>query len=489
MALVELSVNTVQPHKHCPFSPTVSVVDTGMAYKYAPPPSSTLPPLSVPVLSKPKALSISTSLVQPSIPSNPHPPIPPLSIPQRSDPQSYGHDYARTQQQQHHTRPFSPAPPPLSMSLSLSQSQSSQPPKPTPGPSRPSLSLQLGFQPPQPSSHPFSHPSPLSISTSSSSASTSRVASPAPMSSLSAISTSTSSSMSYYGCTSPLSPSSDYLTPTSASTSYYTPTSAFPSSSSHSHSRTKSTQLFSPSSANSLGPVPAATALSTRWELSPHGNVSEIIPGLLISDLSIAEDEESLEELGVTHVLSVMPGKVNVPRECRRYKRRTIEHLQVAIYDNPFEELVAHLPKTTDWICEALHPAASSHSSRPAHQRHSSSSSSMLSSGTNTPTPSRPSSRAQHHPHSHSQSYSSPSHLHPSQFQPHPQSQTTQNKVLVHCALGRSRSVSVVCAYLIHTHGYSTDEALELVKRTRSVAQPNSGFVGQLGEWARGVGR
>lgn len=43
MALVELSVNTVQPYTHSPFSPSfgVGVVDDGssMAYKYAPSPS------------------------------------------------------------------------------------------------------------------------------------------------------------------------------------------------------------------------------------------------------------------------------------------------------------------------------------------------------------------------------------------------------------------------------------------------------------------
>lgn len=258
--------------------------------------------------------------------------------------------------------------------------------------------------------------------------------------------------MSYYG-TSPLSPSSDYLTPASASTSYYTPTSAFPSS--HTHSRSNSKIVTSPLSAppHAIPPV----SLKTRWELSPHGNVSEIIPGLLISDLSIAEDAESLSELGVTHVLSVMPGKVNVPLsvgwgEGKEGGGKRIEHLQVPIYDNPFEELVAHLPQTTQWICEALHP----------------------------------------HPHPQSQSYShqhNHSHQHSRQLQraqTHPH-RTTQNKVLVHCALGRSRSVSVVCAYLIHSHGYGPDEALEMVKRLRTVAQPNSGFVGQLGEWARGM--
>ncbi|KAL8242601.1 hypothetical protein R6Q59_012903 [Mikania micrantha] len=52
--------------------------------------------------------------------------------------------------------------------------------------------------------------------------------------------------------------------------------------------------------------------------------------------------------------------------------------------------------------------------------------------------------------------------------------------VLVHCFVGRSRSVTIVVAYLMKKHRMGSSEALNLVKCKRSVAAPNSGFIGQL---------
>ncbi|KAL3507979.1 hypothetical protein ACH5RR_033361 [Cinchona calisaya] len=52
--------------------------------------------------------------------------------------------------------------------------------------------------------------------------------------------------------------------------------------------------------------------------------------------------------------------------------------------------------------------------------------------------------------------------------------------VLVHCFVGRSRSVTVVVAYLMKKHGMSVSQALEHVKSKRPVASPNSGFMLQL---------
>ncbi|KAI3711883.1 hypothetical protein L1987_70432 [Smallanthus sonchifolius] len=52
--------------------------------------------------------------------------------------------------------------------------------------------------------------------------------------------------------------------------------------------------------------------------------------------------------------------------------------------------------------------------------------------------------------------------------------------VLVHCFVGRSRSVTIVVAYLMKTHGMRSSEALNLVKSKRSAAAPNSGFMLQL---------
>jgi protein-tyrosine phosphatase len=51
---------------------------------------------------------------------------------------------------------------------------------------------------------------------------------------------------------------------------------------------------------------------------------------------------------------------------------------------------------------------------------------------------------------------------------------------LVHCWAGISRSVSVVCYYLMVTRNMSYTEAIALVKSKRAIAQPNDGFEDQL---------
>lgn len=53
-------------------------------------------------------------------------------------------------------------------------------------------------------------------------------------------------------------------------------------------------------------------------------------------------------------------------------------------------------------------------------------------------------------------------------------------KLLVHCYQGKSRSVTVCCAYLIKYHNHSLESALELVREVRPIAAPNSGFLTAL---------
>jgi len=52
--------------------------------------------------------------------------------------------------------------------------------------------------------------------------------------------------------------------------------------------------------------------------------------------------------------------------------------------------------------------------------------------------------------------------------------------VLVHCHAGVSRSVSVVCLYLMQNHGMAFFEALSRIKERRHRADPNVGFRMQL---------
>ena len=54
---------------------------------------------------------------------------------------------------------------------------------------------------------------------------------------------------------------------------------------------------------------------------------------------------------------------------------------------------------------------------------------------------------------------------------------------LVHCYMGRSRSVIVAAAFLAATRGLSAEAALEIIRAQRPDAWPNDGFRRQLAEW------
>jgi len=57
-----------------------------------------------------------------------------------------------------------------------------------------------------------------------------------------------------------------------------------------------------------------------------------------------------------------------------------------------------------------------------------------------------------------------------------------ENRVLVHCLQGISRSATVVCAYVIAqaADGMTAAEAIDLVRAKRSIICPNDGFRAQL---------
>ena len=55
--------------------------------------------------------------------------------------------------------------------------------------------------------------------------------------------------------------------------------------------------------------------------------------------------------------------------------------------------------------------------------------------------------------------------------------------VLVHCAYGVSRSVTVATAYLATVTGLPWEAVLRAIKRKRACADPNFGFRKQLGEF------
>ncbi|KAJ3605615.1 hypothetical protein NHX12_027660, partial [Muraenolepis orangiensis] len=57
------------------------------------------------------------------------------------------------------------------------------------------------------------------------------------------------------------------------------------------------------------------------------------------------------------------------------------------------------------------------------------------------------------------------------------------SKVLVHCKMGVSRSVSTVVAYAMKEYGWPLDEAFNHVRQKRAVVQPNPRFMRQLAEY------
>ena len=55
-----------------------------------------------------------------------------------------------------------------------------------------------------------------------------------------------------------------------------------------------------------------------------------------------------------------------------------------------------------------------------------------------------------------------------------------KNRVFIHCAEGRSRSVTLVIAYLIEYRNFNFEDALNLVKSVRAIAKPNEAFENML---------
>ena len=56
-------------------------------------------------------------------------------------------------------------------------------------------------------------------------------------------------------------------------------------------------------------------------------------------------------------------------------------------------------------------------------------------------------------------------------------------KILVHCMAGRSRSASVIIAYLIKTFGINAKTSISMLKNKRAIVQPNNSFIKQLNDY------
>tara|TARA_B100000401_G_C52323388_1_gene492932 strand:+ start:17 stop:529 length:513 start_codon:yes stop_codon:yes gene_type:complete len=55
-----------------------------------------------------------------------------------------------------------------------------------------------------------------------------------------------------------------------------------------------------------------------------------------------------------------------------------------------------------------------------------------------------------------------------------------KQSLLIHCIAGRSRSVTLLIAYLIYKYKYTVDDAISLIKKKRPIIEPNQNFIRQL---------
>lgn len=57
--------------------------------------------------------------------------------------------------------------------------------------------------------------------------------------------------------------------------------------------------------------------------------------------------------------------------------------------------------------------------------------------------------------------------------------------IVVHCAQGRSRSATILCAYLMVLQGWDYETCIKFVKEKRSIAHPNESFEKQLIQFSK----
>jgi protein-tyrosine phosphatase len=60
---------------------------------------------------------------------------------------------------------------------------------------------------------------------------------------------------------------------------------------------------------------------------------------------------------------------------------------------------------------------------------------------------------------------------------------TTQSSILIHCFMGASRSVAIMCAYLIKYNNMTVEDALTYIESLRPLINLNVDFFFQLIEW------
>lgn len=62
-------------------------------------------------------------------------------------------------------------------------------------------------------------------------------------------------------------------------------------------------------------------------------------------------------------------------------------------------------------------------------------------------------------------------------------------RLLIHCVAGKSRSATILIAYLMETHNHSFETAWSLCKEKRPLINPNKGFISQLKDFEKELTR
>ncbi|KAF3074101.1 Tyrosine-protein phosphatase YVH1 [Trichoderma lentiforme] len=223
----------------------------------------------------------------------------------------------------------------------------------------------------------------------------------------------------------------------------------------------------------------------------------EGVPNLYVGGLWALRRSQSLLDRKITHVLSLVsfnPGSLkNFKDEPFSEYGKPFKHLLIDIDDVEDEDLLIELPKAVKFIDEGLR------SERSRHQK-STSGSDVAAAEKAVERISLDSKE--------SGSSSSDSAPASQSDQPPPHSHPRRGAVFVHCAAGKSRSISALIAYLLWSYpdrftgpagaqlastleGPEADEsvaepvraALALIKQTRPLAEPNPGFMEQLDLW------